>query len=365
MKRLFPLILTLITLNLPSIAFCAPPANAITLSSYYPAPFGAYDRLRLVPRADLDGLPCEDGSLYFKDSNNTIQICRGTTWTSLTGLWSMTSRAPGFDPANPSARVDQYYPSIPYPDLTLRKPYIGIGTNNPLRPLHIVADDSGTPEAVIIENLSTIPNSGASISFRGVLGSTAMSEFVNLQAKYQNLTSAAAESSLAIHMRDGTGSGMQEQFTFKGNGFLGVRDPNPSAVLELAGNAINGPPVFANTLPYMIISTNQVNPGNVLTVLANGNFGINQPNPTEKLEVVGNIKATMLILTSDARLKKTSSLSPTLWIKSHNSMAFLSRGKMPHLINVNIWVSSRRTWKKYFRKVFTAPKGLKVLIIHR
>lgn len=287
MKRLFSLILTLVILNLASLAFCAVVTNTVNLTSYYPAPFGAYERLRLVPRADLAG-PCADnGTIYFRASNNSLQLCANNVWGPFTSLWSMTS-TPG---------LDQYYFTTPYPDLTTNKPYLGIGTQDPQRPLHIVVDNPGTPEAVIIENLSTTPNSGANISYRGMKQGVPMQEYVALQAIYQNLTNAAAESSLSIYLRDGTGSGRKEQFTFKGKGFMGIREPDPAAVLEIAGDGITA---------LMMISSNQLvaNNGNVLTVLNNGNVGINKKLPTQKLEVTGNVKATMLILTSDASLKK-------------------------------------------------------------
>lgn len=47
-------------------------ANQITLTTYYPAPFGAYDRVKLVPRESLPLDPyCNDesdvGVMYFDD----------------------------------------------------------------------------------------------------------------------------------------------------------------------------------------------------------------------------------------------------------------------------------------------------------
>lgn len=47
-------------------------AEQLTLTTYYPAPFGAYDRIRLVPRAELPADPyCNDindiGMMYYDD----------------------------------------------------------------------------------------------------------------------------------------------------------------------------------------------------------------------------------------------------------------------------------------------------------
>ena len=50
--------------------------------------------------------------------------------------------------------------------------------------------------------------------------------------------------------------------------------------------------------------------GSGLTVLANGNVGIGTTGPSQVLEVIGTIKATDILLTSDARAKsKITSLS--------------------------------------------------------
>ena len=48
------------------------PAETITLETYYPAPFGAYDRLQLVPRGLLGNGDCNqntEGQLYIDSSH--------------------------------------------------------------------------------------------------------------------------------------------------------------------------------------------------------------------------------------------------------------------------------------------------------
>jgi len=54
-----------------------PQTESMTMTTYYPAPFGAYDVLRLIPRS---GAPfnCADGTLYIdKNDNNELHICGG------------------------------------------------------------------------------------------------------------------------------------------------------------------------------------------------------------------------------------------------------------------------------------------------
>ncbi len=66
-------------------------AGNVEITSNYPAPFGTYDRIHLVPRADLTG-PCQIGDLYVDGSNN-FQFCNdnGTgqgVWGHLREIWS-------------------------------------------------------------------------------------------------------------------------------------------------------------------------------------------------------------------------------------------------------------------------------------
>ncbi|MCK5259442.1 MAG: hypothetical protein KAJ70_00125 [Candidatus Omnitrophica bacterium] len=79
-------------LTLPFLLiFCLPVhSETLTLSTYYPAPFGSYDRLRLVPRNVAP--PCDvslEGSLYYSDITDTINICQNDgTWGFLQGIWT-------------------------------------------------------------------------------------------------------------------------------------------------------------------------------------------------------------------------------------------------------------------------------------
>lgn len=297
MKRFLFSSITYLFLIFPSYASAQ--TNNVTLTTYYPAPFGAYDRLRLVPRTTL-GTTCtaaEEGSLYIPNTSGIINQCKSLSWVPIAGgVWGMTTQAAGFDPYNPTAIVDQFYLTTNY-DLLTRKPYVGIGTQNPERPLHIVMKDTGTPSAVVIENQSTTISAfgpGANLSFRGMKEGLPMNEYVGLQALYQDLTDATALSTLSIWLRDGSGAGMKEKVRFRGNGNVGILDPDPDASLEIA---ING------TIPYLMLSSSGAGDGNVLIVNNAGDVGVNTNVPTEKLEVNGNIKATTLILTSDAGLK--------------------------------------------------------------
>jgi len=282
----------------PTTPTTTPPVDQITLTTYYPAPFGAYDQFRLVPRDALAGT-CQDGTLYVRNSDSAIQYCSSGVWGGLTGVWNKIDGG-RMDPYNPTTDVDQYYLNTPYPNLNVRKPYIGIGTQDPQRPLHIQINDSGTPSTVVIDNVNTSPGTGACLSFRGTstgAGGGDFTEFVSLQANYEVLNYATSRSYLGVFLRDGSGGGRKEQVRFQGNGYVGIRDSNPNALLEVSARG-------ATTDPYLMLSRTDAGNGNVMIVTQDGRVGINRTAPGHLLDVNGNIRATTLILTSDGGLKK-------------------------------------------------------------
>jgi len=84
-----------------SIAFliCSPhlafSQQTVSLSTYYPAPFGSYDRLRLVPRPTIAN-PCKVGTLYTDEPmGNILRYCAEAgnpvpntgDWGPMSGLW--------------------------------------------------------------------------------------------------------------------------------------------------------------------------------------------------------------------------------------------------------------------------------------
>ncbi len=99
-------------------------AGSVQLGTYYPAPFGSYDRLRLVPRATLSGA-CDPGSIYVEDTGTTLQFCAGdSTWEPLPlGYWLKV----GSDlyPADDTANV-------------------GLGTETPSARLHLIKSSTSS-----------------------------------------------------------------------------------------------------------------------------------------------------------------------------------------------------------------------------
>lgn len=304
MKMVLSALVALFAMFSPSSLFAAEPNN-ISLTTYYPAPFGAYDRFRLVPRPELTG-SCENGSMYAREPEGTIQYCINGVWGSLPGPWIKQDNA-GFDfRGNPA---DYYILNGTYS--STHKPFVGIGTNNPQNLLHLQTSDPGTPEMLWIENSAvrsgayeeTSPGPGANLSFRGTRAPSSTNyEYVTFRAVYEDQVDPKAH--LRIYLQDGRNRGINqsEKVRILGTGLIGLRDTTPTAVLTIAGN--RGDPGATNTDPLLRIGTNSGSDGDVLTVTSTGLVGINTTSPTQALDVNGSIKATALILSSDENLKK-------------------------------------------------------------
>lgn len=86
MKHWIRSFLLLSLLSTPSQLF----ADTLSLTTYYPAPFGSYSILRLNPSTDASMGVCDGtkiGQLYMSSDSNELKICNGTAWNT-TGPWT-------------------------------------------------------------------------------------------------------------------------------------------------------------------------------------------------------------------------------------------------------------------------------------
>jgi hypothetical protein len=69
------------------VTFAFAQEEKITISTYYPSPYGVYKTLRIFPSDDIDiGAPCQnDGEVIYDDSENRAYICSNGAWTALGG----------------------------------------------------------------------------------------------------------------------------------------------------------------------------------------------------------------------------------------------------------------------------------------
>jgi len=58
----------------------------VTITTYYPSPYGVYKNLRLFPYAVSSGQACnQQGNLAYSESSNEPLYCDGQKWVALSG----------------------------------------------------------------------------------------------------------------------------------------------------------------------------------------------------------------------------------------------------------------------------------------
>lgn len=144
----------ILLLTIPALA-----QESITLTSFYPAPFGAYDTLRLIPRNVPP--PCNTnehiGTMYISSTDNKLHICTGTggggggNWSSAP-VWTQNGNL-----IFPSDGTD---------------PNIGIGTTNPQEKLHVSNGDALFDKNITVKGDIAIQSNATVNSVLGV-GTTA------------------------------------------------------------------------------------------------------------------------------------------------------------------------------------------------
>lgn len=66
-----------------SISFAAANEESITITTYYPSPYGVYKNLRLYPSTgEPDCDANQRGLMYYNDTNNEMRVCRYNAVTS-------------------------------------------------------------------------------------------------------------------------------------------------------------------------------------------------------------------------------------------------------------------------------------------
>jgi hypothetical protein len=89
MKKWFPSLTLLFLLSAPSLLF----ADSLSLTTYYPAPFGSYSLLKLTPTADASMGACDttkNGLIYLSSDSNQLKICIDGSWDT-TSPWTLNA----------------------------------------------------------------------------------------------------------------------------------------------------------------------------------------------------------------------------------------------------------------------------------
>ena len=236
-------------------------AESVTLSTYYPAPFGAYDRLQLVPRAALP-IPCNPGTLYV-ETPGTLRYCGDNgQWGFPSGTWEQTG--------------DDIYPTdtSSNPDLQ-----IGIGTTAPQSILHIYKSSAFMAE--YIQNPRTVSGTTTSL----ILGKD-FNESAHLVYKYP-----AFASFNGAMLRAGTGAEILALVTSKNTApivFLTGGELLANERMRIDANGNIGIGISTPTDKLHVVGGNIVNEGG--DIYTTGRVGIGTTNPTQELQVIGNVQ---------------------------------------------------------------------------
>jgi len=113
---------------------------------------------------------------------------------------------------------------------------VGVGTQNPQRPLHLSVDDSGHLTILALENRNTTNGNGSVLSFRttttGAGGGT-FQENAAITATYVEHDHATRKTDLNLWVRDGS---TWNNVVLKANGNFGIGTNSPDEKLHVAGN---------------------------------------------------------------------------------------------------------------------------------
>lgn len=251
-----------------------PPTNgSISLTTYYPAPFGAYDTLRLVPR---DEPVCDEnaaGTLY-TDADGNLYYCRNEG-TSVSPVWVW-----GFADQLWLRSGNNMYPS----DISRN---VGIGTKTPKFPLHV----EGVGRMM---ELRTI-NVGETWIGHSAAGGYVQDSTVGSPLRFYVSKTAMGDTEAM-------------RITSLGSLGIGTTEPHPSALVDIKG--------FGNNETTYGLGIRNSDNNYSLVVTDDGNVGIGVVSPTAALEIGGLTKATGGLVIETRTTDPMGALPGQMWLRT-------------------------------------------------
>jgi hypothetical protein len=234
---------------LAALSSAACRAEEITLTTYYPSPYGVYSEMRLYPKAPPPvATSCDDkqeGLMYYDNVAHALMVCRckdstclfasNYAWTSAAGYWTLSTSG-----------TDLYTNNLSW--------NVGIGTAEAGHRLHVYSttDPSVQPALILVDNYQDGSGDEVSgIGFRAGNTPAAGVKTAIAQARENQPWGRGALVFLQRNTADGTSVTMSnEVMRITPAGSVGIGTTNPGAKLEVAGQVkvTGGAPVAGKVL---------------------------------------------------------------------------------------------------------------------
>lgn len=188
-------------------------SNSFTLQTYYPAPYGAYDQLMLVPRTGVPSAGCVThtlGMMYVNDADNILRVCQDDGTGNL-NWFAMASW--DFNSSNKTLTLSAFDTKV------------GIGTVNPETTLQV-------GEAIKFSNVDD-PTKDPDIEF---MGSASIVSEGDLHLIVDANNDYSGNGGLIIGKDSYTTNGtFKELMRVTDNGNVGVGVDDPTEKMEVDG----------------------------------------------------------------------------------------------------------------------------------
>ena len=292
------------------LIFCrlSPAANQITITTYYPSPYGVYKELRLNPIPTASQPPCNDnlkGTMYYDKNKDTLYVCSkdpasgNTGWIPVPGgdnLYWVLNDSDDIYNINSSGSV-------------------GINTTgiNPLSGIFVVSHDGTTEDLVVDENNGNVGIGTTSPSYkldvastmrvRDVFGAGGKNLVIGDDAYLTDIDTANMLGVYGMQNSDRAGIrlGSDGGYIFGDNGNVGIGTTDPMGELDVNGKNIvlrggTRKWVIHNSGGFTLAPRNNADTGWLwnggLRIDSNTlNVGIGTTSPAYKLDVNGDIRA--------------------------------------------------------------------------
>lgn len=312
--------------------------ESITLTTYYPSPYGVYSEMRLYPKADAS-TPCDPldpatqiGVMYYDNTfgDEGLKVCGGAPsvgWQKFSGYWTLSGT--------------NLYPN----ELSWN---IGIGTTSPTSKLDV---SSGSSTSVaIFDNFGPSGGGGGELLLQHRDNSGNRVTYASVKGYATDGSTGTSGGALVFKTVNGT---LAERARIDRYGNVGIGTTSPAAKLDIYGEAsptmlkigstsiTNTIRLTANTIGQGDIDYNNGGAGTgqfnfkpegttVLSVVSSGNVGIGTASPSAQAQLEVN---NMLRLTPRAG-------DPATWAAgTEGRIAYSASNDAIYHDNGSAWVS--------------------------